>query len=227
MQFRIIPIFIVALFVSSCSGPPEPNITSNLRLLTTGKIVDVNSNPLEGILVKIELDNLRGTKLEIAQGFSDANGEFSLPTLYGDNDIFRVEVGNNEGFSRYSYSVLTDDYEPENLVFDLGEIQLKRLSSFQLNVNNSSLENNTLEVEVFYEQPYCDVFYEGDIFIESNCYAQTRRVYQITENNINFERRLLVPLSSNVEIVYSINGGDDISEEVIINETEVIYEINF
>lgn len=226
MCYRFISIFIVTLLLSSCSSP-EPNITSNLRLLTTGRIVDENLNALEGIFVEIELDNFNGTDLEIAQGFSDANGEFSLTTLYGENDIFLVKIINNEGFSRYSYSVITEDYEPENLVFDLGEIQLKRLSSFQLNVINSSLENNTLEVEVNYEQPNCDVFYEGDTFIESNCFPPTSRVYQITENNIDFERRLFVPLSSTVEIVYTINGGDQITEQILINDTEVNYEINF
>lgn len=229
MRFRFLSFLVVFALLYNCA---ETDVDNNVRVIVTGKVVDQNNAPISDAEIKITTEASGNGALEVllAEGFSDTNGQFEITSLFGSNDIFEIQISNGNSFSKYTYITNTVEFIPEDLEFNLGNIELKALSSFSYSITRESGLGNTLDYSLEYMSTECFQVFENEQLNlnQSFCNELQNRARQLNDERPNEEdRTLIVPLDSEVIFRYSINGGEEISEILTINTTDYEFEFSY
>jgi hypothetical protein len=222
-------VFTIAmLFILVGCGRTE--ISNDIRVLIKGEIIDEDNQPIPNAAIQVYTDaNVSGAQRALlGEGLSDDLGNFSITSLFGANTLFYIDIFVDDNYSTYRYQTNTDEFIPNDLIFDLQTVELYQLSVFNYNIIRESGSDNTLEFSFRYIEPRCNVVYDEGVFnvSQSSC-NEDRLIYNSLNNLVpNAENReLIVPFQSQIEFIYSINGEDSISE--IINVNAIDYEFQF
>ena len=221
--------WLICLVVFSCA---ETQIDNNIRVLINGNVVDQNNQNIPNATIQIFADaNATGAeRVLLGEGESDADGNFSVTSLFGPNDLFYAEVTLSDQFSSYRYQTNTEEFTPFDLTFNLETVQLNELTTLTYNITRESEENNTLQYSFMYFDADCIEVYEEGVLDESQSFCNTMRTTGATLNNLapNAENRsLIVPLQSEVEFRYSINDGATVSEIITVNSADYAFEFSY
>ena len=209
----------------------ETTIENNIRVLVSGKVVDGNSMPINDafITVSTDADAVGAVERILATGRSDTFGNFNITSLFGGNTIFQIKVEYNNNYSNYYYITNTENFRPENLVFDLQTITLKQLSNFRYNIGRTSGLGNSLDFSFKYVDPFCkEVFNEGVIDMEmSRCFEDSFRSRTLNDNFPEDSRSIVIPLNSEVEFRYKVNDGEEQVEIINVNTIDYVFNFNY
>src|SRR5690606_36583562 len=137
-------LLISVLFLKSC-GPPE--FEKNTRILSKGVLQNQNGEPLSAIEVSVYTRAFNGEfyvfgsnedDYLLGNGFSNANGLFSVTSQFDKDDDFYIYVNGGDNYSSYIFKTTTEDYIPNDLTFDLGSITLEKLATVQFKITNTT-----------------------------------------------------------------------------------------
>ena len=223
----LFPIIVFSLF-----GCGETDVSNNRRVLVKGNIVDQNNIPVQDALVSVYTDSnfYSASEFLLGEGFSNNQGLFEITSLFGSNELFYVTISLDNDYAIYKYETNTENYIPNDLVFDLQTVELKQLSTFNYTITRTSGDDNSLSFSLTYINPFCNEIYEEGIIdqFQSSCYFETTR-NNILNNNIPniVEAQLKVPVDTTVEFTYSINNGEEVTEIFNINSTSFDFEFTY
>lgn len=208
----------------------DTQVDNNIRVLVKGSVTDQNNVPIADAYISVKTDaNAQGAStVLLAEGFSDDLGAFQITSLFGSNDLFFIDVEFENQYSTYTYKTSTLNFRPDDLIFDLQTIQLKKISRFTINIDRESGPTNILEFSFNYLEPNCFQTYDEGVLNEMETFCFEERTFSRTLNDDNpilENRRLFLPLGSVVEFRYSINQEPE-QVEIVTVDTED-YEFTF
>lgn len=231
VNFLIILILLLSFF--SCTTRFE----NNTRILVKGRVIDDNGNPISNAQISVYTQRSNGVwslpspsgndEYVLGRNYSDSNGDFSVTSLFDTDADFSIEINAGSDYARYGYYTSTTNYMPSDLVFDLENVELKRIGDFNYNISRISGEGNSINFTFRYENTYCNQFFLEEELIEEQSYCFENDFYSRTlnDNNPDIESSFYSTIGSTVEFVYSINDQPEIIETFIINEPT--YEFTF
>ncbi|APY09508.1 hypothetical protein BWZ20_14880 [Winogradskyella sp. J14-2] len=224
--------FLALILTLICVSCEETEILNNIRVLVKGKVLDQNGVPLPNANIEVYTDAnvFSADRVLVGLGESDAFGNFKITSLFGPNELFYIDVSLNSQFSEYRYLTNTEEFTPQNLIFDLETLQLNALTTFTYNIVKVNEASNTLQYNFMYLDPNCTEFYEEGVLNTqlSNCNVIRNRGATLNNLSPNAENASFkVPLQSQIEFTYSLNGGDTISEIITVNEDNYEFTFNY
>ena len=116
---RLFALFGMSLTCVACYACPDTEFNANFQ--ASGRVVDPEGEPIEGIHVSTDL----------VGGFTNKSGEFRVVGRIAEVDFYDKDGPLNGGeFEYYSHTIPTDQSwaEDEIKVVDLGDIELSRIS---------------------------------------------------------------------------------------------------
>ncbi|MCT4630959.1 carboxypeptidase-like regulatory domain-containing protein [Winogradskyella sp.] len=221
--------YFIVIFFFSCANTEVDN---DIRVLVKGFVVDQDNMPLQDAKISIYADanSLGASEVLLGEGISDNEGAFKITSLFGSNNLFYVTVELDNHYSKYRFQTSTEEYIPDDLVFDLGTVELVQLTNFNYTIIRESGENTILNYSFRFIEPSCtEVFNETILDVEnSQCYEVRQISRQLNNIYPNIEdSQLIVPLQSQVEFIYSINNAEFISQIIDVNILEYEFEFNY
>lgn len=220
--------FIQLLFV----GCEETQIDNDIRVLVKGNVIDQTSSPVSNAHIEVYTDtnSSLSDRVLVGEGYSNAAGEFNVTSLFGPNDLFYILISADNQYSTYRYQTSTEEYTPNDLLFDLHTVELAQLAVFNYSITKESDDDMTLDYIFRFIEPYCFEIYEEDVINEtaSSCFEVKQFSGQLNNLNPNVEDgQILVPLQSQVEFIYSINEGEQTSQIIDVNTLEHAFQFNY
>ena len=226
-RLSLLPM-IVLLFL----GCAETEVDNNVRVLVTGNVVDQNNSPIENATIKVvtDADAVGASSVVLAEGVSDAAGNFEMVSLFGSNALFYIEVSNGFDYSQYVYSTSTSEYRPEDLMFNLDGVVLNKLSQFNYNITRQSPTGTTLDFSFSFIDPYCREFFTDGILDTNQSFCfQERQISRTLNDDFpdSSNRNFTTALNENVTFTYSINGGAEQTEVLTVNSEAYVFEFSY
>ncbi|MUU79444.1 dioxygenase family protein [Winogradskyella endarachnes] len=221
------------MILTSC----DTSFESNTRLLVKGKVVDSDGNPVEN--AEISTYTYRGTGFFIypaptgsteyllGKNVSDANGDFSVISLYDNSSDFSIEIKANEDYSEYIYRTSTYDYTPDDYLINLQEVTLNNLAQATISISRTSGEGNTISYSLNYFYPTCIEVYDEGVLnsAETFCNYPSYINNTLDDNLPDTAHTLNVTQGSEISFTYSINNEPEITEILIVDVSN--YQFNF
>lgn len=222
-------IWLILLATFSCE---DTEIQNNIRVLVHGSVVDQNAEPITNASIRVyaDADAFGADQVLLGEGVSDASGNFNVTSLFGPNELFLVDISFGDQFSTYRYQTNTEEFTPNDLTFNLETIELKAITNFNYNIIRESGEDNTLQYSFTFFDADCTEVFENGVLNESQSNCNGMRFIGSTLNNLspNAENRsFVVPLQSQIEFTYSLNGGEEVSEIITINSVDYAFEFSY
>ncbi|WP_055436133.1 hypothetical protein [Lacinutrix algicola] len=226
-------ILLVIFFVFSC----EVQFDRNIRIETTGKTVDENSIAIPNLFVGVFTEAARfigfyptlngDREYLLGSSNSDENGDFSVTSLFDSDQDFFIFVDGGDSRTNYIYSSDTFDFEPQNFIFNLDEVSLKKKANINLNITRTSALGTALDFYISYQSPLCEEVFVNGVLDEalSNCNRVESVFRTLNDDSPNYEKTSNSFITGTIEFGYSINGGAETIETFIINQEN--YDINF
>lgn len=222
MRLFFITSVIFFLSTSGC----DPDLVDNTRVLVKGRVVNFEGEPINDVLVLSEINAC--CNYDLGVGETRGNGEFELTSFYS-NIEFSIYI-RDEGFSKYRRVYFSTEPIPENLTFDLGEIVLRRTALLNLKVTRDENSSHELRYSLSYIEPICEEFFEDPESVSDISFCYPERSLTRVLNDVNPNSEILdlpVLYGETLQFIYSINGGEEIIEEIIIDENEIEFEFNY
>lgn len=223
--------FLVCILLTSFSC--DVYLEDDTRILVEGTILDQNNSPISGakISVQTKRSNYSGGENQyiLGEGYSNADGYFSVISLYDGDEDFAIEIDGGDTYSTYVYKTNTLDYTPLDLTFNLETVHLKKTATFNYNIVRTSGESNTLRYSFHYMESFCLEYYEGTTLNEfqSSCYQERVVSQTLNDSNPDVEWLLNTPLGEAIEFTYSINEQPEITEVITINQANYDFTFNY
>ena len=225
-------LLISVLILKSC-GPPE--FEKNTRILSKGVLQNQNGEPLSGIEVSVYTRAFNGEfyvfgsnedDYLLGNGFSNANGLFSVTSLFDKDDDFYIYVNGGDNYSSYIFKTTTEDYIPNDLTFDLGSITLEKLATVQFQITNSTPSETPFYFSFTHKDKNClEIFEEGILDISQDfCHTDSVLGFSFNENNPERSGEFITLLDSEVTIYYTNNDDIEVTETIIIDQENFVYE---
>jgi hypothetical protein len=213
-------------------GCVETQIENDIRVLVNGRVVNQDNSPIADAHIEVYTDAnaFNADRIKVGEGFSEANGNFSVTSLFGANDLFYVLVSSGDAYATYRYQTTTETYVPDDLVFDIETVELAQLAVFKYTITRESGEDAILDYSFRFIEPSCtEVFNEATLDVEnSQCYEVRQISRQLNNSFPNIEdSQFIVPLQSQIEFVYSINNTESISQIIDVNTLEYEFQFNY
>lgn len=229
MKLRPLPFAMLCFFVlASCA---ETQVDNNIRVLVQGRVVDQENLPIEDANIRIIADANSPGALPalLGVGSSNEDGTFLVTSLFGANESFKIEILSASDYTRYNYLTDASEYRPGNLIFDLETVALRQLSTFNYSIIKESEASNSINFTISFLDTDCfQVFIEGDLDTGlSDCYQNRSISRFLNSNSPDFEGQILVPIQSTIEITYSIDEGEELTELISIDETTYNFELSY
>ncbi len=222
-------ILIILPLLLCCA---ETQVDNNVRVLVEGRVVDQNNNPIENASIKVVTDaGFQGASpVTLAEGFSNASGNFEMVSLFGSNSIFYIEVSNGFDYSYYEYFTSTSEFRPDDLTFNINTAILNKLSTFNYSIVRQSTLDTTINFSFRFNNPFCREFYSDGVLDENqnSCFEE-----RLVSRNFNedftgtFERSFSVSQGDTVIFTYSINGGPEQEEILTIDSEEYDFQFEY
>lgn len=226
--------FVCCLFLTQLLfvGCERTQIDNDIRVLVKGNIIDQAGTSISNAHIEVYTDtnSSLSDRVLVGEGFSDDSGGFSVTSLFGPNDLYYVLISTDNQYSTYRYQTSTEDYTPNDLLFDLETVELAQLAVFKYNITRDSGDDTTLDYSFRFVEPNCVEIYEEGVIVEeaSNCFEVRQISRQLNNLNPNIEDgELIVPFQSQVEFIYSINDGETTSQIIEINTLEHAFQFNY
>lgn len=233
-RLRLWAFFLVFLMVFSC----EDRLEDNTRILVKGAVQNQIGDPIEGVDVTAA-QFFEGTSggfvfpgspsrdYTLGMGTSQPNGEFSFNSLTFKNSF--IVLLKKEGHATYSASQLYDKLEDVSFTFDLGIVNLVKLSSVDVRFNNLSGSSENLNVIIEYQNNYCgEVFQFGNLVPDqSDCYSLTSFSRRFNASSINNNLFIETIQGSTIRVIYSLGSGMETMQDFMISQPDHVYEINY
>ncbi len=204
-------MLVLALFVSGCYDPL--NIENNRRVYVTGKIVDIDGNPIPNITVKTEGGNdiIDFTK-------SDILGNFEMISLDELTDPLSILINTESQFGnlnndQYSGKVFFSEINNNFIDYPLGNIVLRPMAELNFQLVNNPGDENVLTYSLNIVYDICNVNMDIDGF-GGDCQLQGGFPTTLTPNSENID-----------SIYYSIQGTTAIFEYQLNNDPAQTVEI--
>lgn len=221
------------LIITSC----DTSFESNSRLLVKGKVIDSDGNPVEN--AEISTYTYRGTgffiypapagstKYLLGTNLSDANGDFSVISLYDDSSDFSIEIKAEGNYSEYIYRTSTYDYTPDDFLLNLQEVTLNKLAEATISISRISGEGNSISYSLNYLYPTCIEVYEEGVLNSNETFCNyPSYISNVLDDNMSDRVHALnVTQGSEITFTYSINNEPEITEILTVNEAN--YQFNF
>lgn len=210
---------------------------SNVRVESVGTVIDQNNAALANVNVGVYTETGRFTgfyptigannQYLLGSGLSDENGNFSVVSLFDSDQDFFIFVDGGTMYTSYIYSANTYEFQPENHLFNLGEVQLKKKAIVNLNISRTSAPGATIDLTINYKSPFCESVIVNGVLDEalSNCFSTESIFKTLNDETPEFSSTLNSFVTGTIELIYSINGGTQITETFIIDQDN--YEFNF
>ncbi len=214
-------------------------IENNRRIQIKGKVVDSNGNPVPDIVVRMEVEDYI-----LGSAVSEPSGKFNFISLdsHGYDERITINLEKFEdGIISYDYNGLraleNSAYSgklyyniPENnedLVYDLGTIQLNPTAVFILQLKNIPGDTNTLSYRIDYTLPICQISLT-DTGFEDFCNNYFDDYFEILESNSpDKEISHKTQLGTEITITYSLNDGPEETITIPVNQTETTYVFEY
>lgn len=214
-------------------------IENNRRIQIVGKIVGNDGNPLPDIVVRMEVEDFI-----LGSAVSESSGNFDFISLDSHDSDERITVNlqkfeediigyepiglralENSDFSgKLYYNIPEND---DDLVYDLGTIQLNPTASFILRLKNNPGDANTLSYTIGYALPICEISLMDNGF-EENCDNYFSDYFQIVEpDSPNKDISYTTQLGTQITITYSLNDGPDETITIPINNSQTTYILEY
>lgn len=232
---RIVGVVLFSLFLQC-----EPRLENNLRIIVSGSVKDANANALEGVSVNIFTSvssssslffpSVSGTdNYSIGSGFTDADGNFSVISAFDRTSNFFITLEAQEGFSKYTYATSTLDYRPDDLLFDLQEIVLRPLAKFNFSINRTSTNSDIIQFSFEYNNPDCFQRFEEGVLVPEESLCNFPIFFNRLLNNSmpDINGSLDVELGTEVIFTYAVNGGIEVTENVIIDSADFNFNFSY
>lgn len=222
-------LFLLILVFIGCD---RTQIDNDIRVLITGNVIDQSNVPISNAHIEVYTDtnSSLSDRVLVGEGFSDDLGNFSVTSLFGGNDLFYILISAGTDYATYRYQTSTEEYTPDNLLFDLDTVELAQTAIFNYSIIRGSAEDTTLDYSFRYIEPSCLQIFEEGILNENatDCYEVKQLSGQLNNLVPDVEDRvIIVPLDSQVEFSYSINQGESISQIININTIEYAFQFNY
>ncbi|WP_055447131.1 hypothetical protein [Lacinutrix mariniflava] len=226
-------ILLVIFLVFSC----EVQFDRNVRIETIGKTVDENSLAIPNVFVGVYTEAARFTGFYptlngdrdylLGSNHSDENGIFSVTSLFDSDQDFFIFVDGGDLRTNYIYSSDTFDFEPQNFLFNLDEVHLKKKANINFNITRTSAPGTTLDFHISYQSPLCEEVFVNGVLDEalSNCNRMESIYRTLNDDEEQYMGTLNSFVTGTIQFSYSINGGAEIIENYVINQDN--YDINF
>ena len=217
----------VLMMVLNC----EVQLEDNTRILVEGTIIDENNSPISDAKISVQTKRSNYSDGENqyvrGEGYSNAEGKFSVTSLYDKDEDFAIEIDGGEDYSTYVYKTNTLEYTPLDLTFNLETVSLKKLATFNYHIERTSGESNTLRYTFKYIEGFCLEYYEGTTLNEfqSSCYQEQVVSQFLNDSYPDVQWLLSIPFGDVVEFTYAINDEPEITEFITINEDN--YDFTF
>ena len=226
-------IILIIFLVFSC----EVQFDRNVRIEVTGVTVDENVVAIPNVFVGVFTEAARFTgfyptlngdrEYLLGSSNSDENGDFSVASLFDSDQDFFIFVDGGDSRTNYIYSSDTFDFEPQNFLFNLGEVRLKKKANINFNITRTSPSGTTLDFYISYQSPLCEEVFVNGVLDEtlSNCNRMVSVFRTLNDDSPDYEKTSNSFITGTIEFGYSINGGAETIETYIINQEN--YDINF
>ncbi|WP_178986591.1 carboxypeptidase-like regulatory domain-containing protein [Winogradskyella helgolandensis] len=226
-KFFLIPCFLMT--VLSC----EVQLDANTRILVEGIVKDQDNVPISE--AKISVLTKRGNysssenQYILGEGYSNADGHFSVISLYDGDEDFAIEIDGGDTYSTYVYKTNTLEYTPLDLTFNLETVNLKKTATFNYDIVRTSGTSNTLSYSFKYLDGFCLEYYDGSTLNEyqSSCYQEHVLGQFLNDNNSDTEWSFSLPLGEVVTFTYSINDEPEQTEFITINQDNYDFTFNY
>lgn len=209
--------FILLWVLVSCT----PEVVDNTRIVVSGRLVNAMGDAVPEADIEVFVAN---RNFLLGEGMSGLDGSFEVPSFYSRFERFVIQIDKGSEYSTYQRELNTVNYTPEGFELNLGQIELRRQTSFDLMVERISGEGNEIQLSISYVLPYCFEFFEepDQEVSNSQCYPLQSRVIALNDDSPNFDASYNAVTSVPVIISYSINNGPDIVQEFNLNEIQEV-----
>lgn len=226
---------LLAIILVSC-GPPH--FERDERILVKGKIVNQDNEGLTNNRVSVYTEILdfgiyfspqTGDTYLLGQNFSQENGEFSVVSLFDRDSDFYVLVEGQEMYSSYVYKTDTSNRSKNNLTFNLGTVELRRLANVNFNFTRTSGIGNELTYTVIFTSPNCFEVYENNVLDDdaSQCFQPFYLSQNLGDSFPDSNESVTTILGSTVTFIYSINGQPEVTESIIVDNEDFTYDFSY
>lgn len=230
MNIKNITLVLFIILVSGCTVQFDRNV----RVESSGKVIDENNAPIPNIFIgvyteagRFSLTSNSDREYLLGSGTSNNQGDFSVTSLFDSDQDFFIFIDGEGTYTDYIYSANTFQFEPENFRFNLNEVQLKTRAEAAFNITRTSPPGTTLELVINYQSPFCEaVFIDGVLDEDSSNCNRTESIFRTLDNdNPELTTTFNSFITGTIQFVYSINGGNHITENFVINQEN--YGIDF
>lgn len=229
MDIRLGILCICCLLISFFSC--ETRFEDDTRILVKGKVEDAMGNPIRDAEIIVTTNSAISLFSEdefiLGQNLSESDGSFAVTSLFKQDDDFNIRIDAGEMFSKYVYITNTENYTPDNLVFNLQNTALYALGSVNYDISRTSSNENSLQYSFKYNGTICYETFEEGVLIESedDCFDNRFENGILNDSNSLETGDFTVLLGTTVEFTYSINQQPEITETFIIDQEN--YEFTF
>ena len=221
-----------------------PEFQGNTRVLTKGIVTNQNGVPIPNakvevytltlppsaiLLALIPLTRISQNDYLLGSGVTDSQGRFSVTSLLDRDQDFYIFIDGNDTNSNYIYATNTTDFVPDDYTFDLGDVVLKRIANVDFQINRTSSSGTVFNFNISFEEPGCAETFEENVIDTnlSNCYPLTEFNRMLDDERPDFSTVLNSTVGSTITVIYSVNGGTDITETYLIDSENYVIELTY
>ena len=146
---------VLSFLVLTACTEHNVGVVGNKRMQISGNIVDTGNRPLENIHIiasgsENSILDARPEEL-LGEGFANAAGEFSFVSLDTDNSFYGISI-NHPDHEKYNEAYATvhflDSIGSRGNAFKFVDVELYKTQRFELKIENTTANNDTLFYEV-------------------------------------------------------------------------------
>ncbi|WP_131474392.1 hypothetical protein [Neotamlana nanhaiensis] len=227
-----IAVIVFTILLLGC----QYRFLDDTRLLVKGDVENHEGNPIPDAEIKVYTQRGSGyflypapsyEKFCLGSDFSDTNGDFSVISLYDQDEDFAIEIYKNDQYTSYYYTNNTEDYIPDDFTINLGTVTLHPKATFNFKIERTSGLGNELHYAFEYTSDYCLEVYDKAVLNnqQSQCYKNEIFSRVLNDDYPNESSGVNTLLGSSIVFIYSINGQPE--EQQIIAVNSVNQEFNF
>lgn len=233
MNLKISFLLLLCSLFFNC----DVKFDNDVRIEVSGKIIDESSEPMANINVGVYTSSGRlsgffpleigRNQLLLGRGNSNEFGDFSVTSLFDSNQDFFIFIDGKNEYTDYIYSENTFGYTPDDYLYNLEEVQLKKRAAVNVNITRTSPAGTILDFTITYQTPFCEeIFINGVLDNESSfCFKPDNFFSTLNDDNPNFAYSFDSFKTGIVQLTYTINNGVQTNETFTISEED--YNINF
>lgn len=221
------------LLLTSCTPELEPN----KRILVKGFVLDSEGRGLSGHEVNVYTRRSSGffifsygeDEYLIGSGKTISDGSFSVTSLSDRDDDFAITIDGKESYTDYSYATETQNYSPPDLIYELGNVLLKKKAKVNYTITRISGAGISISYSFSFQSPNCyEVYEEGVLNPQvSDCFTDVTINGFLNDNAPDISREFTTVLGSVITFMYSIDEQPMITETFTVDQTNDTYEFTY